>query len=178
MEETHELFELAPLPTAGTRFVVTHATTDARWFWLFCAFGSNCRLYTARQIDRTIFSATFVKSWDNGFGCWGYICVEKVLLSLHFLWRYAAISTPEKGRLCFAASYFSFLNGTGRTVFWSFRPHNPFVKTNYNVIRWYKLFKIPRFNTSKHIDTNPTQQVTPHTCKTRPSTKRAAPHKR
>ena len=48
------------LPIARTRSVVTHATTDTRYFDCFCAFrGSNHSNHTAGQTGRPISTATF-----------------------------------------------------------------------------------------------------------------------
>ena len=70
---------------------------------------------------------------DQGCHGWALLLAHSLGEALHwvcFICEYAAITTPQKERLCFALSL-CFFNGTWRSIFCSFLPHNALVKTYF-----------------------------------------------
>jgi len=79
--------------------------------------------------DRSCPNGTFEQTGraNEGFTkkrCCGHICVEKAFHHVYCMSRHAAITTTEKGVICYAVT-FRFLNGTARTIFCPFLRPKP-----------------------------------------------------
>lgn len=101
--DCREFFEGAPLPKARARSLMTRVTTDARWFWMFCAFhGSDCPNF----IGPAVCTATFAISGGTMVRrCCENICAGEALHCIYCKRRHAVM-------LCAA----TFLNRTKWTM--------------------------------------------------------------
>jgi len=130
--------------------LITHEVTDARWGCVVLCISWYCPNYTVGQTGRAIYTAKFAISGDTtGRCCCGHSCENEALQWVYWKRSHAAITTPEKERLCIAL-LLSFM-GQAKKSFWSFFNHSPVTILRHSMWRKY----IPQLVTAEyHVASN------------------------